>query len=193
VPIFFDDENEIVELVFGEGDICVGAHYGLRKYQSQLTLTDIGQSCCIGQRLEEHLDDDAEDRKVTLTFPTTPEGLNGMRVVADRFFNALQGHYFNTIVCNLSQYVDKDDEQRVIREKIAGKSNRCLFCYKAEEDVKRLVSVFGVFLCNECIDQLHEAAHTESPMTFDQLITAYQQLHAETEQVQEKEAADDAE
>jgi len=173
LPIFFDDENQVVEIRFGDGDICVGAHYGLRKRESRLTLTDIGQQCCIGQRLDEKMDEDAEDRHLTLTFPITPEGLNGMRVVMDRFLDALQGHYFNTIVSNLSHYVDKEDKNHTIKDDVGDNLNRCMFCYHTKDEVEKLVSVAGLFLCDRCIDAMHELAHSDQEVTLDSLVEAY--------------------
>jgi ATP-dependent Clp protease ATP-binding subunit ClpX len=44
----------------------------------------------------------------------------------------------------------------------------CNFCGTCQDKVKSLIAGPGVYICNECIDLLHEMIHTEKPGIMDE-------------------------
>jgi len=42
---------------------------------------------------------------------------------------------------------------------------RCNFCGKTKDQVRKLVAGPGVFICDQCIELCHEVIHTEGPPT----------------------------
>lgn len=47
----------------------------------------------------------------------------------------------------------------------------CSFCGKSKDEVERLIAGPGIFVCNECIDLMHEMVHDQQKPPHNPLAT----------------------